>query len=108
MFTPMGTPSRVQAESLYTFYTGNLKDTLSKTHSIGCLFLFTKPFDQQPMVDAITKRLARRGGRVPNWYPTSWKRNARKACRYYYNELEEDDVEEEDEDEEDESQESED
>lgn len=53
------------------------------TTSIYSHIKFTNSGEDKGLVDAVSRRLARRGGRVPSWYPSSWRRNARKATRFY-------------------------
>ena len=35
-----------------------------------------------PLLDAVCRRLGRRAGRLPEWYPAAWKRNIRKSFRF--------------------------
>ena len=36
-----------------------------------------------PLLDAVCRRLGRRAGRLPDWYPVAWKRNIRRSFRYF-------------------------
>ena len=87
MFTPLGSEIRECGQKFYKYYLREHDgiNEVTGTNPSQCNFIFSRSVaDKFECIDAVSIRLGRRGGKTPFWYPTSWRRNIRKACKFFY------------------------